>query len=289
MLPLLLLSVTALVAAQQCPPYVKYASERHPPFSPGIYGYPFQRPTQECRTFEVDEVEKVIHDVNQTITDSDLYRLFVNTWPNTIDTTVRWTGFAEDNQEEELAFIITGDINAMWMRDSANQLQSYKPTLPSPRIASLYRGAINLQARYMRTSPHCNAFQPPIESDMPPEFDHAAGDVVFPEYDPKFVFECKYEIDSLAAFFQLSWDYYEGTGDVAFFGKFGWKDAVKVILKTARDLMEGTYAEDGSLNKSPYTWLRKATSASETVANKGGWRSGEGSCRPCAELFPSLG
>jgi hypothetical protein len=103
---------------------------------------------------------------------------------------------------------------------------------------------------------------------MPPQDEHP-DDVVTPEYDPAVVFECKYEIDSMAAFFQLSWDYYEASGDLEFFGKFGWAEAVRVILDTAKDLMAGTYAEDGSLNKSPYTWLRDSNSATETVGNDG--------------------
>lgn len=168
----------------------------------------------------------------------------------------------------KLAFIITGDINASWMRDSANQLQSFKAVADNEKVASLYRGAINLQARYMRQFPYCNAFQPPPESGIPPQYEHE-NDVVTPKYDRDVVFECKYEIDSLAAFFQLSWDYYEATGDAEFFGRFGWAEAVRVILDTAKDLMVGTYADDGSLNKSPYTWLRDATSASETLSNRG--------------------
>jgi uncharacterized protein len=157
----------------------------------------------------------------------------------------------------------------MWMRDSSNQLQSYKSLLPNEQIAKLFRGAINLQGRYMRQSPYCNAFQPPPESGIGPTKDHADGDGVSPKYDPNVVFECKYEIDSLAAFLQLSWDYYEVTGDAEFFRKFKWKDAVRSILDVANNMKKGTYTDDGRVNKSPYTWGRRATSATETVANHG--------------------
>lgn len=167
----------------------------------------------------------------------------------------------------------------MWLRDSANQLQSYKPILniasgnASNNIATLYRGAINLQARYIRQFPYCNSFQPPPEAGLPPIHNKRRlskrGDTVNPPYDPNVVFECKYELDSLSAFLQLSWDYYDVTKDAKFFGQFHWAETVKTILKTANDMMQGTYTEDGHVNKSPYTWLRDANSATETVSNNG--------------------
>lgn len=169
----------------------------------------------------------------------------------------------------------------MWLRDSANQLQSYKPILNDTaaegdknNIGKLYRGAINLQARYLRKYPYCNSFQPPAESKIPP-VNHKKrslvrrDDTVKPPYDPEEVWECKYELDSIAAFLQLSWDYYDATGDAAFFGKFQWRDTVEGLLDVARGLMIGTYAEDGSVNDSPYTWKRDSTSATETVSNNG--------------------
>lgn len=167
----------------------------------------------------------------------------------------------------------------MWLRDSANQLQSYKPILNitsgnvTNNIATLYRGAINLQARYIRRFPYCNAFQPPPESGLSPSHSKRRlakrADTVNPPYDPNVVFECKYELDSLAAFLQLSYDYYSGTADAAFFARFGWAAAVSTILQVARDMMKGTYAPDGQVQKPAYTWLRDATSATEVVSNSG--------------------
>lgn len=165
----------------------------------------------------------------------------------------------------------------MWLRDSANQLQSYKSLITStstsnePDIASLFRGAINLQARYIRQSPYCNAFHPPAEAKFN-KFKRSIaprGDNVRPKYDPEIVFECKYELDSLAAFLQLSWDYYEESKNEDFFRQFGWVDAVRKVIKVARTMQNGTYAADGSPVKQTYKWLRNSDSASETMSNRG--------------------
>lgn len=173
----------------------------------------------------------------------------------------------------QLTFIVTGDITAMWLRDSANQLRSYKPLLvandSTKSLASLYRGAINLQSRYINESPYCNAFQPPAESGLPPQSNGADSDQVVPPYDKKQVFECKYELDSLSAFLQLSVDYHDKTQDIAFFGKYQWAEAVGTIMNVTRALQVGTYADDGRVNTLPYTFQRTTDSGSETQLNYG--------------------
>lgn len=189
------LVATTLVVAQDdriefngtCPDYKVYAAEHHGPYSDGPYNLSYQRPPLPCRTWNSSEVEDTIERMRDTIADPDLYRVFQNSFPNTLDTAIRWHGVASNNSDEELTFIITGDINAMWLRDSANQLQSYLPLLTAndsiDSLASLFRGCINLQSRYINTSPHCNAFQPPEEaglgvSDNP----YSQTDVVTPTY-----------------------------------------------------------------------------------------------------------
>lgn len=162
-------SLSVLVTAQ-CPDYLQHASQRHEPFSSGKYKLSYQRPPEQCRTFKSQGVEDIVSRMESVIKDPDLYRLFQNSYPNTLDTAIKWKGYAANNPQEELTFIITGDINAMWLRDSANQMQSYLPLLNASSdpnsIASLYRGVINLQARYLLTSPYCNSFQPPVESGL---------------------------------------------------------------------------------------------------------------------------
>ncbi|KAI0438966.1 glycoside hydrolase family 125 protein [Xylaria telfairii] len=264
----------AINSRAACPDYSQYSTQTHQPLSSGKYHLSSMRPDTACRKYTVPEVENAIGDMKGLVKDPDLFRLFENAFPNTLDTTITWKGFANNSTEEELTFVTTGDIVAMWLRDSANQLRSYKSLLKAnastDSLAGLFRGAINLQARYIIQNPYCNAFQAPTESGLPPQHNSAADtDSVTPGYSRDFVFECKYELDSISAFLQLSWDYYDKTHDAEFFGKFKWIQAVKTILGVAEGLLVGTYADDGSVNTSPYKFQRTTTAGTETLSNNG--------------------
>lgn len=115
-------------AFAQCPDYSNYSQEYHPPFA-GRHNLSFQRPSPACRTFVSPLVESTLTRLQSVINDPDLYRLFENSYPNTLDTAVKWRGHAMNNSDEELTFLITGDINAMWLRDSVQQMRSYLPLL----------------------------------------------------------------------------------------------------------------------------------------------------------------
>ena len=165
----------------------------------------------------------------------------------------------------------------MWLRDSANQMHSYSSFLnndtdaseaSNKTIASLFRGVINLQSRYLISSPFCNAFQAPSESGIAP-LDHGGGDRIEPSYSNTTVYECKYELDSLAAFLEVSTDYYTATNDLAFFTKYNWVAAVQTVLNTAQSMMIPTYAADGSVNTLPYIFQREVRSAEQTLYNNG--------------------
>lgn len=109
---LLLLASLATTQAVNltCPDYYDYSLEPHGPYSGGIYNLSFQRPVARCRTFNSSVVESTIDRVSADIADVDLRRLFVNTYPNTLDTAIKWRGYANNDSAagEELTFIITG-------------------------------------------------------------------------------------------------------------------------------------------------------------------------------------
>jgi meiotically up-regulated gene 157 (Mug157) protein len=97
----------------------------------------------------------------------------------------------------------------------------------------------------------------------------ASKDVVYPNFNSQVVFECKYELDSLAAFLQLSHDYYSRTRDSEFFRRGRWVDTVDAIIAATSQLLDGTYSPDGKVLISAFSFSRTTDTASETLSNKG--------------------
>lgn len=210
--------------------------------------------------------------------DPDLARIFENAFPNTLDTTVRWhvdgvnthalkTKFVRDQGKWEGAqsFIVTGDINAEWLRDSTNQLAQYQALAKgAPELSNLILGAINTQAEFVIESPYCNAFQPPSPSRLQPTH-MGTDDLVHPTYEPSIVFECKYEIDSLAAFLSLSNQFYKSTGSTAFLTR-RWYLALDTLLAVLDRQSQGTFDPDTKrFVKNEYTFKRHAWTGTETL------------------------
>ncbi|PQE21992.1 DUF1237 domain-containing protein [Rutstroemia sp. NJR-2017a BBW] len=242
------------------------------PLSGGQRKFPYSRPAPECRTFNLPSLEKLIEQMKGIIKDPDLFRLFENSYPNTLDTTIKWKN--ETVTDQELAFVITGDIDAMWLRDSASQIYSYLPLLEASdnrdSLASLWRGVINLHARYILISPYCHSFQPPPESGLErPRNGAYSQNHPMPPYNPEKVFDCKWELDSLASFLQISTAYYERTKDLAFFQKYQWIDAVKAAVDAAGAMRLGTYSKEGKVQHSAWTFTGWTNRGTETLSNDG--------------------
>lgn len=247
-----------------CPDYSQFSAVRHPPYSKGPLGLGYQRPAKNCREFQSETVEKVIQDMKSRIENPDLARLFENCFPNTLDTTIKWHNSGRTPQ----TFVVTGDINAEWLRDSQKQLLPYLSlAMNDKRIRKLLLGAINTQAEYVTNHPYCNAFHPPANSRISFKPTNLR-DIVLPQVDYHSVFECKFELDSLASFLALSNGFYAATGDDSFLTP-QWLKALTSLLKVLADQSIPSFDEDGELQKSLYMFIRQSYSGTETL-NHGG-------------------
>ncbi|ERT00823.1 hypothetical protein HMPREF1624_02056 [Sporothrix schenckii ATCC 58251] len=270
-----------------CPDYVLYSTYPHRPLTKGPLALPFQRPHKNCRTFHSNAIESVISDVTSRMKDVDMARLFENAFPSTTDTTVKFhtngtdgkvseavrakikaaSGGAYDDGKWEGAqsFVITGDIIAEWLRDSTNQLSPYQPLAKTdPAVYNLILGAINTQSEYVIESPYCNAFQPPPISGLRPSH-NGQDDKVHPAFEPSFVFECKYELDSLAHFLALGNDFHDHTGSTDYLNR-RWYRALATVLRVLDQQSLSTFDPvTNHYRRNEYTFQRQTDTGTETL------------------------
>lgn len=258
------ISLVAATVQADCPDYTTYAQSPQGNPSSGPLRLPYMRPDPPCRTFNSTSVEKVILDMRSRLKDPDIARLFENTFPNTLDTTVKYY-----DERENLAFIITGDITAQWLRDTGNQFAHYHALLSvDADLANLVKAVINNEARYISQYPYCGAFQPPPESGLAPSVnDWALGVLVNPPVDNQTVFECKYEIDSLCGFIKISSSYYEATKDASMMNT-EWLTAIDQIFRVINEQSQASFDSDWNFI-SYYNWTGLAGSLAGAVNNGG--------------------
>ena len=210
------------------------------------------RPTPAERHFTSTAVEEVIATVSRQIADPLLRAMFQRCFPNTLDTTVfpgTWNGQPD-------TFVITGDIDAMWLRDSSAQVHPYLPfARQDKRLASLLQGVVRRQTRMILIDPYANAFLR-TTSDRPLSW--AVDDKT--EMKPG-VAERKWEVDSLCYTIRLAHSYWRATGDTAPFDA-EWKAAAWKIVDTFRQQQRLT-------GEGPYSFLRLTTNPSDTLAQNG--------------------
>ena len=187
--------------------------------------YADQRPAAEERLFRSEAVEQEIARVCGLLTNERLRWMFANCFPNTLDTTVH---YREDEKGNPDTYVYTGDIPAMWLRDSGAQVWPYVQLCGNdPALRKMIAGVIRRQFRLINIDPYANAF-----NDGPTG---AGEDVGYPGHvqDP-WVFERKWEIDSHCYPIRLAHHYWKTTGDESVFDA-EWVEAMRNILATLRD------------------------------------------------------
>lgn len=212
--------------------------------------FPVVRPAPSKRRFRSDAVEKTIDRVASSIGDRGIGWMFSNCFPNTLDTTVDFqiTGGRPDT------YVITGDIDAMWLRDSSAQVWPYLPLMgEDSRLQMLIAGVINRQTQCILRDPYANAF-------------YRDGGTVSPWKDDLTemrpgVHERKWEVDSLCYPIRLGYHYWRATGDTTPFDA-SWSESMGLVVRTFRE-------QQRKEDRGPYSFMRKSEIQADTAPGRG--------------------
>jgi uncharacterized protein len=202
-----------------------------------INDYISKRPNINQRKFTSQAVENTIKTVKKSIADQELAWIFENCFPNTLDTTVK---FYQKNNKP-YTYVITGDIDAMWLRDSSAQVFPYLSLAnEDEKLKNLLKGVINKQVECVLLDPYANAF-----------YDNAGKISEWEDDSTQMkpgIHERKWEIDSLCYVMRLSYNYWKITGDSSVFDA-DWKKAMLLILQTFKE-------QQRKDSKGPYKFQR---------------------------------
>lgn len=209
-----------------------------------------QRPAAEKRLFRSEAVEKEIARVKKLLKNPKLALMFENCFPNTLDTTVH---FRTDGNGKPETFVYTGDIHAMWLRDSGAQVWPYVQLTPSDRkLKALVEGVIRQQFKLINRDPYANAFN---DGPTGGEWQSDLTDM------SAYVHERKWEIDSLCYPIRLAYEYWKLTGDSSIFDS-EWLKAIEAILNTLTE-------QQRKNGNGTYKFQRNTTRALDTLSNDG--------------------
>jgi meiotically up-regulated gene 157 (Mug157) protein len=176
--------------------------------------------------------------------------LFNNCLPNTLDTTVTYTTV---NGRPD-TYVITGDIDAMWLRDSSAQVFPYLQFVNEDKpLKQLLVGVINKQTHFILKDPYANAFY-----DDDTKVSEWKNDLTAMKPG---IHERKFEIDSLCYPIRLAYHYWKKTKDTTPFNA-EWLSAIKATLQVFIEQQRKT-------GNGPYSFQRTTAWATDGVPMAG--------------------
>jgi len=209
-----------------------------------------KRPSIANRKFTSDAVEATILDIKRKIADPELAWLFENCFANTLDTTV---DFEMVNGKPD-TYVITGDIDAMWLRDSSAQVWPYLPLIKKDKkLNELIAGVIHRQKKCILLDPYANAFY-----KDPNKISEWKNDLT--KMKPG-IHERKWEIDSLCYPIRLAYKYWNISGETSVFDT-EWVKTIELTVQTFKEQQRKT-------NLGPYSFQRTTAWATDGVAMSG--------------------
>lgn len=209
-----------------------------------------QRPSEKL--FISSAVEAKIVETASVLKNPYLRWMFTNCFPNTLDTTVHP---GKDSEGRPRTFVYTGDIPAMWLRDSGGQIWPYVHLASKDKaLAELIAGVIRCQFSLINIDPYANAF-----NDGPTGKGAVKDDTGAPQRPE--VFERKWEIDSHCYPVRLAHEYWMVTRDTSVFDDV-WLQAIRNILDTFK-------TQQKKEGYGPYYFLRVTDRQLDTKARVG--------------------
>lgn len=215
-----------------------------------VKSYVSQRPAENERLFKSATIEKEIVRIQKLLKNAKLSWMFGNCFPNTLDTTVHY----REKDCKDDTFVYTGDIHAMWLRDSGAQVWPYiRYASQDEGIRKMLKGVINRQMLLILIDPYANAFNDGVDPNGPWMSD-------LTDMKPE-LHERKWEIDSLCYPIRLAYEYWKATGDDSIFDD-DWKRAIALILQTFKEQQKKN-------GVGPYRFQRETITQTDTMSNKG--------------------
>ncbi len=192
--------------------------------------FPRVRRPETKRRFTSSAVESLIEEIKKNIKNKELAWLFENCFPNTLDTTVDFDLKAASEKRPD-TYVITGDIDAMWLRDSSAQVNPYLPLMTKdPQLRQLIEGVLLRQCLFIQRDPYANAHYK--DTNRTSEWKHMDKTEMLPG-----VHERKWELDSLCYVLKLMHSYWKEVNDISFFREHEqeFKKTIRTILQTMKE------------------------------------------------------